>query len=185
MAWIRRSTGRDAVFGHSVRMKGELISDEDLTIEGSFEGTLVLNGRNLIVGGDGQVVADVEAHRVIVAGVVKGKIIADDKVEIASPGTVKGKGSPDGKIADVADCTFATEISAHSVVVLGEVIGNITAEDKVEIGPSGTVLGNITARRVVMADGAMFKGRIDMVDELANVATPVFNEAPRRKTASR
>ena len=121
----------------------------------------------------------------IIAGTVKGNITADDKVEIASPGTVKGRGAPEGKIANAADCTFATEISARSVVVLGEVIGNITAEDKVEIGPTGSVLGDITAPRVVMAQGAWFKGRIDMDGELASIATPVFNEAPQRKTASR
>ena len=40
--------------------------------------------------------------------------------------------------------------------------GNITADDKVEIAPSGSVEGDIRAPRVSIADGAKFKGSIDM-----------------------
>jgi cytoskeletal protein CcmA (bactofilin family) len=42
------------------------------------------------------------------------------------------------------------------------VTGNITADDRVEISSSGSVLGDIMAPRVALADGASFKGSIDM-----------------------
>jgi cytoskeletal protein CcmA (bactofilin family) len=54
------------------------------------------------------------------------------------------------------------EIHAKSVQVNGEVTGNITADDKVEITPSGSVQGDICAPRVALADGSSFKGSIDM-----------------------
>ena len=54
------------------------------------------------------------------------------------------------------------EVHAKSVQVNGEIKGNITADDKVEISPSGSVLGDITAPRVALADGSSFKGSIDM-----------------------
>jgi cytoskeletal protein CcmA (bactofilin family) len=54
------------------------------------------------------------------------------------------------------------EVKAKCVQVNGEVSGNITADDKVEISPTGTVLGDITAPRVALADGSSFKGSIDM-----------------------
>jgi cytoskeletal protein CcmA (bactofilin family) len=54
------------------------------------------------------------------------------------------------------------EVHAKSVQVNGEITGNITADDKVEISPSGSVLGDITAPRVALADGSSFKGSIDM-----------------------
>jgi len=54
------------------------------------------------------------------------------------------------------------EVHAKSVQVNGAVSGNITADDKVEISPSGSVLGDITAPRVALADGSSFKGSIDM-----------------------
>ena len=54
------------------------------------------------------------------------------------------------------------EIHAKSVVVGGQVRGNITADDKVEVAATGTMLGDVRAPRVVLADGAQFKGTIDM-----------------------
>ncbi len=54
------------------------------------------------------------------------------------------------------------EVHAKSVQINGAVTGNITADDKVEISPSGSVLGDITAPRVALADGSSFKGSIDM-----------------------
>jgi cytoskeletal protein CcmA (bactofilin family) len=54
------------------------------------------------------------------------------------------------------------EIIAKSVVVIGEVDGNISADDKVEVGATGSMKGDIVAPRVILADGARFKGTIDM-----------------------
>jgi cytoskeletal protein CcmA (bactofilin family) len=54
------------------------------------------------------------------------------------------------------------EVHAKSVQINGEVTGNITADDKVEITPSGSVHGDICAPRVALADGSSFKGSIDM-----------------------
>ncbi len=57
---------------------------------------------------------------------------------------------------------ITAEVHAKSVQINGAVTGNITADDKVEISPSGSVLGDITAPRVALADGSNFKGHIDM-----------------------
>jgi cytoskeletal protein CcmA (bactofilin family) len=54
------------------------------------------------------------------------------------------------------------EIGAKTVLVQGEVNGNIAAIDKVELAASGRVKGDITAPRIVIADGARFKGAVDM-----------------------
>jgi len=54
------------------------------------------------------------------------------------------------------------DLQAKAVIVHGKVAGNITAEDKVEITSSGTVHGDIRAPRVALADGAMFRGAVDM-----------------------
>lgn len=48
-------------------------------------------------------------------------------------------------------------------------IGSITAEDKVEIAATGSMQGDIKAPRVVLADGARFKGSINMEPKLAAV----------------
>ncbi len=54
------------------------------------------------------------------------------------------------------------QVSAKSVVVLGEVAGNIEAAERISIGSGGTVSGDIRAPRVAIAEGATFSGGIDM-----------------------
>ena len=61
-----------------------------------------------------------------------------------------------------ANGRITAEVHAKNVVVVGHVVGNITADDKVEIAPSGSVQGDVRAPRVAIADGAKFKGTIDM-----------------------
>jgi cytoskeletal protein CcmA (bactofilin family) len=54
------------------------------------------------------------------------------------------------------------EIFAKSVIVLGEVAGNIMASEKVDIRDNGSVDGDIIAPRVAIAEGAHFRGSVDM-----------------------
>ena len=49
-----------------------------------------------------------------------------------------------------------------SARISGVVVGNITAEDKVEIASDGRVVGDLLSPRIVISDGAAFRGRIDM-----------------------
>ena len=62
---------------------------------------------------------------------------------------------PNGKIK--ADLLFA-----KSVDILGRVTGKITAVDIVSIRENGAVDGDITAPRIAIADGAHFRGSVDM-----------------------
>ena len=48
------------------------------------------------------------------------------------------------------------------MIVLGEVTGNVTASDKVDIRDNGSVDGDIVAPRVAIAEGAHFRGSVDM-----------------------
>ena len=54
------------------------------------------------------------------------------------------------------------QVTAKSVVVLGEVAGDIEAAERISIGSGGTVNGDIKAPRVAIAEGATFSGSIDM-----------------------
>ena len=54
------------------------------------------------------------------------------------------------------------DIQAKAVVVAGKLVGNTTAEDRVEVAVGGAVSGNISAPRVVLADGCRFQGSVDM-----------------------
>src|SRR5690349_2698585 len=61
---------------------------------------------------------------------------------------------PNGKIK--------AQVFAKAVIVLGEVHGNVTATDKVDIRDNGSVDGDIISPRVAIAEGAHFRGSVDM-----------------------
>jgi cytoskeletal protein CcmA (bactofilin family) len=65
---------------------------------------------------------------------------------------------PNGKIK--------AELFAKAVVVLGEVIGNVSATEKVDIRENGSVEGDITSPRVAIAEGAHFRGSVDMANKV-------------------
>ncbi len=75
----------------------------------------------------------------------------DGKIELRQNVLTIG---PNGKIK--------AQVFAKSVVILGEVTGNVTASEKVDIRDNGSVDGDIAAPRVAIAEGAHFRGSIDM-----------------------
>jgi len=71
---------------------------------------------------------------------------------------------PNGKIK--------AQVFAKSVIVLGEVTGNVTASDKVDIRDNGSVDGDIVSPRVAIAEGAHFRGSVDMQRKSGTTAQP-------------
>jgi cytoskeletal protein CcmA (bactofilin family) len=54
------------------------------------------------------------------------------------------------------------QVFAKSVIVLGQMSGNVTATEKVDIRENGSVDGDIVSPRVAIAEGAHFRGSVDM-----------------------
>ena len=100
----------NTVIGNSIVIDGEISGDEDLVIQGTIKGRILIK-ENLYVEQSGTVEADVETRNVEVSGQVTGNIVATEKVEIAS---------------------------------------------------GGRAVGDIKAPRILIADGAIFKGNVDM-----------------------
>ena len=50
---------------------------------------------------------------------------------------------------------------AKSILISGAVIGNVTATDRLDLQATGSVEGDIRSPRLVVADGAIIKGRVD------------------------
>ncbi len=106
----RKESGSVTVVGKGITVKGELIGDEDVRIEGRVEGKIQLT-KNLLVGQSGVIEADVEAENINIGGAVT---------------------------------------------------GNLEAQNRVEIVSTGKMNGDIKAPRVIVAEGAHFKGNVDM-----------------------
>lgn len=58
------------------------------------------------------------------------------------------------------DATIHADITAKSVTIHGTVVGTIVVTETTYIGETGSVEGNITSRRIAMAEGAVVKGQI-------------------------
>ena len=78
-------------------------------------------------------------------GTIEGPVkLAEGVLSVGESGSVKGS------------------VIAREVIVLGSVIGNVEARDRVEIRPSGSIIGDIVTSRIVIDDGAHCKGSIEV-----------------------
>jgi len=80
---------------------------------------------------------------------IEGRV--EGKIELKDHNLTIG---PNGKIK--------ADVYAKSIVITGELLGNAYASEKVEITNAGILKGDIVAPRIVIADGAQFKGTVDM-----------------------
>ena len=127
----------NAVLGKSVAVKGQILSREDLTIDGEVEGTIEMQEHRLTIGHNGKVRASVKAREVI---------------------------------------------------VLGTLHGNVETGDRIDIRKEAKLVGDIRTARIVIEDGAYFKGNVDIVraevPKSAAASTPAAASAPRPQTNS-
>ncbi len=91
---------------------------------------------------------------------LKGKVSSDEDVHIE--GKIEGQLSVEAKVVVGRTGVVDADIEAREVVIEGTVNGNVKGHNKVEIVPEGVLNGNILSQRVKLADGAVFKGSIDM-----------------------
>jgi cytoskeletal protein CcmA (bactofilin family) len=83
-------SGEFAHIGKSVVIKGELSGSEDLYIDGTVEGSIQLEGNNLVIGPNGHVHADVNAKGVEIQGKLEGNIHATDCAELRKSAVIQG-----------------------------------------------------------------------------------------------
>jgi len=92
--------------------------------------------------------------------VIDGEISGDEDLVIQ--GTVKGKISLKESLYVESSGVVLADIDTQNVEIAGRVTGNIVASDKVELKTACRVIGDIKAPRILIADGAAFKGNVDM-----------------------
>src|SRR6478736_3902781 len=103
--------------------------------------------------------------------VIKGELNGSEDLTIE--GQVEGTIQLRDHILTIgANGRIKAQVFAKSVVVLGEVTGNVTATDKVDIRDAGSVDGDIVAPRVAIAEGAHFRGSVDMQRKSGPQAAP-------------
>ena len=101
--------------------------------------TSTVIGHSIVVSGNLQGEEDLT-----VLGRVDGSLSLTKTLIVEEPGIVKA------------------EVSVEHAIINGVVVGNITASDSVQITETGRMVGNIEAPRVIIVDGARFRGEVDM-----------------------
>ena len=96
-------------------------------------------GPNVIVDGT---ISGSEA--IVVEGTIKGQINVTNDLRIGTKARVEAK------------------VHAKNVTVEGKLTGDISADERVELVASATVDGNIKAPKIIVAEGARFRGAVDM-----------------------
>ena len=92
---------------------------------------------------------------------VKGEITGNEDLQI--DGSVEGLIQLDERKLTVGATSKVTaDVIAREVVVYGNVKGNLRAKDRIEIKKDGSVIGDLTTSRIMIEDGAYFKGSIEI-----------------------
>jgi cytoskeletal protein CcmA (bactofilin family) len=109
---------------------------------------------------------------------VKGEISGNEGLII--DGSVEGLIQLDEqKLMFGATAKVTADIIARELVVVGNVNGNLRAKDRIEIKKDGSVTGDLTTARIMIEDGAYFKGSIEIESSAEKEADTVCS--PRRR----
>lgn len=94
--------------------------------------------------------------------VITGEITSDEDLEI--DGRIRGQIHlrETAALTIGPDAQVEADLRGARITVLGTVNGNIAASERIELGASANVTGNLSANHVVLIDGTRFHGRIDM-----------------------
>jgi len=112
----------------------------------------------------------------------KGEISGNEDLHI--DGTVEGLVQlEDRKLTVGASAKLTADVVAREVVVYGSVKGNLRARDRIEIKKDGSVVGDLTTARIMIEDGAYFKGSIE-IDRGTETDTDVNRPAYARAASA-
>jgi len=111
---------------------------------------------------------------------IRGDLTGNEDMVIE--GQVEGKVDlPNNQLTVGANGKVKAEIHAKGIVVVGHVEGNIFGLERIEIQATGRVEGDVTAPKLVVAEGAQLNGAIEMSQKgnrTAPTASPETAGAP-------
>jgi len=104
-----------------------------------------MNVEKTILGPSLEIEGEIEGDEdLVIQGKVHGKIVSKKNLTVDSSGVVEAA------------------VTTKNLAISGTLIGNVEASERVDISAEGKMFGDIKAPRIVIADGAKFKGNIEM-----------------------
>jgi cytoskeletal protein CcmA (bactofilin family) len=107
---------------------------------------------------EGAVVATEIGESILISGSLEG----DEDLTVR--GRVEGNVRLTRTLIVEASGVVKADVAVKDAVISGVVVGNVTATDSVQLTSEGRMVGDISAPRVIIVDGASFRGRVDMGD---------------------
>ena len=98
-------------------------------------------------------------------------------------GKLTGTVSSPGRLHVAKEATMKADVEAGSIIIEGEVQGNLTASDRVEMKPTTRYEGDLTASKLVVEEGAQFKGHVTVGPDAVKGGRPQQG-GPRIGTAA-
>jgi cytoskeletal protein CcmA (bactofilin family) len=91
---------------------------------------------------------------------ISGKLTGDEDLLVR--GRVEGELNLSKTLIVETSGIVKANVSVRNAIVSGVVVGNITASESVELTREGRMVGDINSPRVIIVDGASFRGHVDM-----------------------
>ena len=91
---------------------------------------------------------------------IRGKIAGSEDLVIK--GKVEGHVTLESDLTITDSAQLEAEVTAQAIDVMGHVTGNITASDSLVVAASASIVGDVTTPRLSLADGATFRGHVQM-----------------------
>ena len=118
---------------------------------------------------------------------INGKLTGDEDLTVR--GRVEGELTLTKTLIVEPSGVIKADVTVRNAIVSGVVVGNIAASESVELTKEGRMVGDIRAPRVIIVDGASFRGRVDMgegepMKAGERPARPVVRTAPGRAPAT-
>ncbi len=102
---------------------------------------------------------------------IKGDLTGNE--DLVVEGKVEGKiALPDNELTVGNNGNVNADVHAKSVIVIGKVRGNVSATEKIEVQASGSVDGDVRAPRLIIQEGAVLNGAVEMTKGSGSSSTP-------------
>ena len=99
-------------------------------------------------------------------------------------GYMEGEINSDGFLVVGEGAVVRANVRAQTVIISGEVHGNVEATDRLEIQTSGKLYGNIRTSKLKIADGVVFEGKCEMIKDAEKPDRKEKAEKVKTETAS-
>ena len=115
---------------------------------------------------------------------IKGEVSGSEDLTVE--GRVEGKiDLKDHNLTIGQNGRVEADVHAKNITIVGEVVGNVSADEKVDLTDTARLNGDIRAPRISVSDGAQFKGAVDMVRKDGQPKDMKKNQAVQVETAGR